>query len=186
MAKREALQRELFRQVVWAQEEERWHIARELHDQASQSLTALSRGLAAAEDALPHSPKDARQQIGNLMQLTEQVGDELRQLTAGLRLSVLDDLGLVAALITYADDCSARFPFMVDVGVIGERRRLSPDVETTLYRITQEAITNVVRHARASYVAVRLAFHDQELTFSVRDDGEGMNVEIAQHAASSA
>jgi signal transduction histidine kinase len=183
MAEREALQRQLFRQVVWAEEEERRHIARELHDEAGQALAALSWGLSTVEDTLSEDPERAHQQIEDLQRLTEDVGTELRQLTARLRPTVLDELGLVAALFTYADECSARFPFAMDVDVAGRRRRLPSETETTLYRTAQEAITNVVKHAQASHVSIQLAFVDHEVTLAVIDDGAGMDVDIAKQAA---
>ena len=183
MAAQERLRRELLRQTVWAQEEERQHIARELHDEAGQALTAISWGLATVEEALSDRPDEARERVEGLLRLTEQVMIELRQLTTRLRPAMLDELGLVAALITYADDCSAHFPFVVDVEVTGHRRRLSPEIETTLYRITQEAITNVAKHAQATRVSVRLHFGDQETALTVSDNGVGMDVEVAQRAA---
>jgi two-component system sensor histidine kinase NreB len=96
---------------------------------------------------------------------------------------VLDELGLVPALITYADDCSARFPFVVDVQVTGTRRRLPSEVETALYRIAQEAITNVAKHAQATHAAIQLHFNEQEVALSINDNGVGMDVETGQQAA---
>lgn len=183
MAEREALRRELLRQTVLAQEEERQYIARELHDEAGQALTAISWKLADVEQALPDRPDEARGRIEELRRLTEQVMVELRQLTARLRPAVLDELGLVAALITYADDCSTRFPFLVEVEVTGQRRRLPSEIETTLYRITQEAITNVAKHAQATRASIQLHFGEQEVALGVSDDGVGMDVETARHAA---
>jgi len=181
----ERLRKELLRQTVLAQEEERQHIARELHDEAGQALTALSWGLAAAEGALPDGADEASGHIGELRQLAEQVMNDLRQLTARLRPAVLDELGLVPALITYADDCSARFPVVVDVQVTGTRRRLPAEIETTLYRITQEAVTNVARHAQATHASIRLHFDTQEVILNVSDDGVGMDTEAGQRAAAS-
>jgi signal transduction histidine kinase len=185
IAEREALRRELLRQAVWAQEEERRHIARELHDEAGQALTALHWELTALEEALPaHHPHDEiRERIEALRQLTERVMEDLRQLTTRLRPAVLDELGLVAALISYADECSARYPFTVDVEVTGPRRRLPSEIETTLYRIAQEALTNVAKHARASRAHIHLHFGDSEVRLTVSDDGVGMDVEQAQRAA---
>lgn len=186
IAQREALRRELLRRAVEAQEEERRHIARELHDEAGQALTALRWELTALEEALPHREDhhdEIRQRIAGLRELTERVMTDLRQLTARLRPAVLDELGLVAALITYADDCSARYPFTVDVQVTGQRRRLPPEVETTLYRIAQEALTNVARHAQAQHAWIRLYIGEEEVNLVIADDGIGMDVEQARQAA---
>ena len=171
----ERLRRELLRQTVQAQEEERQHIARELHDEASQALTALSWGLAAVEEALPDHPDEACERTGELRRLTEQVMNNLRQLSIRLRPAVLDELGLVPALITYADDCSTRFPFVVDAQVTGTRRRLPPEVETTLYRIAQEAITNVAKHAQATQATVMVEAEGGTVRLVIADDGVGFD-----------
>jgi len=187
MAEQERLRRELLRQTVLAQEEERRHIARELHDEVGQAMTALSWKLAAVEQALPddHSEghREVHRSIKELRGLTERVMDNLHQLTSRLRPAVLDELGLVPALITYADDCSTCFPFVVEVEVTGQRRRLPSEIETTLYRISQEAITNVAKHAQATRASIRLHFDEEEVALSVSDDGVGMDVETAQRAA---
>ena len=185
--RQEELRRQLLHQTVLAQEEERQHIARELHDEAAQAMTALSWKLAAVEQALPNTHStghnEVHNRLGDLRQLTQQVMDNLRQLTARLRPAVLDELGLVPALITYADDCSSRYPFSVDVDITGQRRRLSSEIETTLYRIAQEALTNVAKHAQATRARIQLHFEPHEVTLHIGDDGVGMDVETAQRAA---
>ncbi len=184
-AEQERLRTELLHQTVLAQEEERRHIARELHDEASQALTAVAWELAAAEELMVNLPAEIRGRVTALRGLTEQVMNNIRQLISRLRPAVLDELGLVPALIAYADDCSTRFPFRVNVEITGERRRLPSEVETTLYRIVQESLTNVTKHAQATHASVRLFFNHQEATLSVSDDGVGMDVEAARRAASS-
>jgi signal transduction histidine kinase len=183
MEKRQQLQRELFRRAVWAQEEERRHIARELHDETSQALTALSWRLASVEEALPADLEEPRHRLEEVRRLTERVMNDLRQLTARLRPRVLDELGLVPALITYADECSSRMPFDVDVEITGERHRLPSEVEVTLYRIAQEALTNVAKHAQATKAHMTLEFGDGEIRLKVSDNGVGMDVAQAQRAA---
>jgi signal transduction histidine kinase len=185
--RQEELRRQLLHQTVLAQEEERQHIARELHDEASQAMTALSWKLAAVEQALPNSHSTGHNEVHDrlvdLRQLTQQVMDNLRQLTTRLRPAVLDELGLVPALIAYADDCSSRYPFSVDVDITGQRRRLASEIETTLYRIVQEALTNVAKHAQATRARIQLHFDPHEVTLHIGDDGVGMDVETAQRAA---
>jgi signal transduction histidine kinase len=183
-AEQERLRTELLRQTVLAQEEERRHIARELHDEASQALTAVAWELASAEELMVTQPAEIRGRVAALRRLTEQVMNNIRQLITRLRPAVLDELGLVPALIAHADDCSARFRFTVDVEITGERRRLPSEIETTLYRIVQESLTNVVKHAQATHASVRLHFNHQEATLSVSDNGVGMDVEAARRAAS--
>jgi signal transduction histidine kinase len=97
---------------------------------------------------------------------------------------MLDELGLVAALISYADDCTTRFSFPVTAEVIGSRRRLPSEIEVTLYRIAQEAITNVAKHAKASKASIRLSFANGSVTLTIEDDGVGMDIYSAQEAAS--
>lgn len=187
MAEREALRREIFHQTVQAQEEERQHIARELHDEAGQALTAISYELAALEEALPPtSPKhhDAvRERTTTLRRLTENVLDNLQRLTNRLRPTMLDELGLVPALIAYTDECSARFPFNVDMDVTGPQRRLTPEIETTLYRIVQEGLTNVTKHAQATQARVELRFNEHQTVLNIIDDGVGIDMETVQGAA---
>ena len=132
---------------------------------------------------LSDRPAEASGRIQELRALTERVMIELRQLTTLLRPAVLDELGLVPALVTYADECTARFPFVVDVKVTGRRRRLPSEIETTLYRIAQEAITNVAKHAQATRACVRLHFDEQEVALNVSDDGVGLDAETARKAA---
>jgi signal transduction histidine kinase len=178
------LRRQLYQQAVRAQEEERHRIARELHDQAGQSLTALSFGLAALRDTLPEANgAKPSERVEELQRLTERVMDELQQLTSRLRPAALDELGLVPALVSYADRCSARFALVVDVEISGHQRRLSPEAETALYRIAQEGVTNVVKHAHAHRVVITLEFTPQAVDLSVWDDGVGMDVETACQAA---
>jgi len=183
----EELRRQLLHQTVLAQEEERQHIARELHDEAAQAMTALSWKLAAVEQALPNSHSrghnGVQDGLRDLRQLTEQVMDNLRQLTTRLRPAVLDELGLVPALIAYADDCSGRYPFSADVTITGQRRRLPSEIEITLYRIAQEALTNVAKHAQATRARIQLHFEPREVTLHIGDDGVGMDVETAQRTA---
>ncbi len=183
MAQREALQQELLRQVVFTQEEERRVVARELHDEAGQALTALSWGLASVESAMPDGHDEVRAQVVRFRQIADQVMNDLRRLTTRLRPAALDELGLVAALFTYADDCSARYPFTVTMDVTGPRRRLPPEIETTLYRIAQEALTNVAKHANATHARIQLRFAPGQVVLAISDDGSGMDVSAARRSA---
>jgi signal transduction histidine kinase len=96
---------------------------------------------------------------------------------------MLDDLGLIPALITYADEVARHLPFAVDVEVTGERRRLPSELETTLYRIAQESLTNVARHAKAKHAWVHLHLGSKEASLKISDDGIGMSPERAREAA---
>ncbi|HEV7666019.1 MAG TPA: histidine kinase, partial [Chloroflexota bacterium] len=168
-------------QVIMAQEEERKRVARELHDEAGQALTAviigLERGLASMPETYASDlPVQPRQLISNLRDLAAQTLDEVRKLALELRPSVLDDLGLVAALRQYVRSTEERSGLAAQLTIIGWDEgdpRLPAEVETALFRIAQEALTNAIRHARATSVQVRLRSTDRAVSLEVRDDGVG-------------
>jgi two-component system, NarL family, sensor histidine kinase UhpB len=170
-------------QVILAQEEERRRVARELHDEAGQALTAviigLERGLASMPETYASDlPIQPRQLISNLRDLAAQTLDEVRKLALELRPSVLDDLGLVAALRQYVRSTEERSGLVAQLTVVGWEdadQRLPAEVETALFRIAQEALTNAIRHARASSVQVRLRRAADAVTLEVRDDGVGLS-----------
>jgi two-component system sensor histidine kinase UhpB len=169
-------------QVIMAQEEERRRVARELHDEAGQALTAviigLERGLASMPEVYAADlPVQPRQLISNLRDLAVQTLDEVRKLALELRPSVLDDLGLAAALRQYVRSIEERAGLAAQLTLIGWEEadaRLPPEVETALFRIAQEALTNVMRHAQASAVQVRLRRDPAAVSLEVRDDGVGL------------
>ncbi len=177
-------------QVILAQEEERRRVARELHDEAGQALTAviigLERGLASMPEVYSADlPVQPRQLISDLRDLAAQTLDEVRKLALELRPSVLDDLGLVAALREYVRATEERSGLAAHLTVLGfeedpAESRLPPQVETALFRIAQEALTNAIRHARASSVRVRLRRTAEAVTLEVRDDGIGIGATPAQ------
>jgi two-component system sensor histidine kinase UhpB len=169
-------------QVLSAQEEERRRVARELHDEAGQALTALiiglERGLAAMPDTYaPDLQVQPRKLVANLRDLATQTLDEVRKLASELRPSVLDDLGLQAALRQHVRSVGERTGLATQVSIAGfdeGAERLPAPVETALFRIAQEALTNAVRHARARTVQVRLRRASGAVTLEVRDDGVGL------------
>jgi two-component system sensor histidine kinase UhpB len=169
-------------QVISAQEEERRRVARELHDEAGQALTAviigLERGLASMPEVYAANlPIQPRQLISNLRDLAAQTLDEVRKLALELRPSVLDDLGLVAALRQYVRATQERSGLETHLTVVGIEdgsERLPPAIETALFRIAQEALTNAIRHAQARTVHVRLRRTADQVSLEVRDDGIGL------------
>jgi signal transduction histidine kinase len=174
---RERLLENLLHQVVSAQETERQRIARELHDVTGQSLTAIALGLRGAETTVRINPNLAIEQIHQLGAYSATALSELRQLIADLRPSQLDDLGLVAALQWYLHEFEARSSLKVDFVSSGSKaQRLPAEHETTLFRIVQEALTNVARHAHASRVSVRVDADGDRLCLTVDDDGVGFDV----------
>jgi len=161
------------RLVTQAQEEERKHIARELHDGAAQQLAVLCRGL--DEVAETTEPKRGRE-LARLRHLATSTLAEIRQFSRDLRPTLLDDLGLVPALEWLVTDIADRTGTQADLIVRGPVRRLLPEVELALYRITQEALRNVDRHAAASRVSVSVSFEADRILVSVLDDGDGFQV----------
>lgn len=173
--RREALRGELYRRVVGAQEAERQRIARELHDETGQSLTAIGMGMHAVGASLAADPDRASQRLRELESLVDRSLNELQRLIADLRPSHLDDLGLPAALRWYAGEVQGRTALKISVEVFGEPRPLPGPVSTALFRITQEALTNVVRHAEASTARIRVRYGESGLDLHVSDDGRGFD-----------
>ena len=164
--------RELSLRVLSAQEEERRRIARELHDDTAQRLTAQLIWLKTLEDRGGVADQHV---LGELIRQTASALESIRAIAQELRPPVLDDLGLSAAIEGLAAQQRQRFGLPVSVTVRGQRRRLDPALELALYRIAQEALTNVAKHAQANQAQVVLSFDDQAVTLEIRDDGCGFD-----------
>jgi signal transduction histidine kinase len=168
---REQSRRETLRRVVDAQERERRRIARELHDDTGQSLTSVLIGLRLAEET---GDLDAtRQMLAELRETVTAAIRDLRSLAVELRPTALDDFGLEPALDRLVDTFGRRTGLAIDMHVSGLDRRLGDQLETTLYRIVQEALTNVAKHAGATRVSVIVRGHDHVVSVVVEDDGRG-------------
>jgi signal transduction histidine kinase len=172
----------LLGKVISAQEEERRRIARELHDEAGQALTSLMLGLRHLEEHSDGEP--AQRKAAELRSLAGDTLDRMHDLALELRPTALDDLGLVAALERYAKDYANKHGLNVDfhAGSL-EGGRLPPQEETTLYRIAQEALTNVVKHASAGNVSILLEQRDSTAVLIVEDDGRGFDLEAVMHGS---
>ena len=170
LAEKEAQRARLLAALLTAQEEERGRIARDLHDQIGQALTALLLGL---ERQLERPDAAA---IAGLRELTAATLADVRRIALDLRPAVLDELGLAAALERFARDLEARYGLTVSV-LVDLPSRLPRTTETVLYRVAQEALTNVVRHARAREAAVVATAVGGSLQLVVEDDGVGFDVE---------
>jgi PAS domain S-box-containing protein len=171
--------RALSRRLVGSLENERRNIARELHDEAGQALTALALNVGLLERELAPSPTVAAR-IAELKEQIKAVQVGLHRMAANLRPASLDRVGLVAALQQYVDAFQRQTGLPVEfVTVNNEECRLSGDVETTLYRIAQEALTNVARHSQASHVGVVLEWRRESAWLIVEDDGVGFDVNEA-------
>ncbi len=168
-------QQALSRLLVQAQEAERRRIARELHDEAAQGLTSLTLGLRLVEQAADGSAA-VTARLAQLKQITDRISESLHRLAADLRPASLDHLGLIPALADYARAVQAQHGLQVRFAAPGlEGQRLESEAETALFRIVQEALVNVVRHARATRADVLLARRDGRLIVLVEDDGAGFD-----------
>jgi signal transduction histidine kinase len=162
-------------QVVLGQEEERRHLAQELHDGPVQTLIHLCRQIDAVEKSTDLAPENIGV-LSDLRVIAEGTVAELRSIARGLRPSILDDLGLVASINQLVQEAGERQRFATSFGVTGKERRMPPPVELALFRIGQEAITNVERHAQAGRLAVGLSFEAGGTRLLVTDDGVGFQV----------
>lgn len=168
--------RVLSRRLMEIQETERRAIARDLHDEVGQALTAIRLNLQEIRDA-PKS-QSVEKEIVDSMQVLDQVLQHVRSIALDLRPSLLDELGLVPALRWYVAKQAERAGWHVDFQVEGMTTRPSPDVEIACFRLTQEALTNVVRHASAQRVKVSLRSDRGTLVLIVRDDGVGFEPQL--------
>ncbi|MHB2211468.1 ATP-binding protein [Methylobacterium sp. CM6257] len=177
----EAERAELLRRLGEAQENEQRRIARELHDQVGQTVTGLSLGLKSLEALLEsaRAPSDACRQVHWLQSLAGEIGRDIHRAAVDLRPTALDDLGLREALATLLRQWTLRHDIRSDFQVIGESVRLPAPVETAIYRIVQEALTNVLKHAQASAVSVSLEQRPEEVRVIIEDDGVGFDAEAA-------
>jgi signal transduction histidine kinase len=184
LSRKEEMRSYLLGRVITAQEEERHRIARELHDQTSQSLTSLMVGLKNAEDAPDMSA--IRKNIASLRVLIDGILEEVHNLALELRPRLLDDLGLPAGLQRFCRESAERFALDIDLHLDGfsDGERLPHPVENTLFRVIQEGITNVAKHARARNVSVILERRESMVLAILEDDGCGFDPESIMNVPS--
>ena len=159
--------------ITSAQEEERTRLARELHDDTIQAVIALKQRVQLAQKSV--KDQQGRQSLKELENLAERTVENLRRLTRALRPIYLEDLGLVTALEMLAREIGQANHVVVDIQLSGQERRLSREVELALYRIAQEALNNVVHHAKAKHAIISIRF-EKEVSLEVVDDGIGFVV----------
>jgi signal transduction histidine kinase len=165
----------LSKQLLEVQEAERRHIAQELHDEIGQALTAVKVNMQAAlrtNDLASLSPY-----LEESIMIVERTLQQVRNLSLDLRPSLLDDLGVVAALRWYIERQARRAGFQAQFIPNPAEMRLPPEIETTCFRVVQEALTNIVRHAQARNVRVELHQRPSELELTIQDDGIGFDVD---------
>jgi PAS domain S-box-containing protein len=167
--------RTLSQRLLEVQEEERRRIAQELHDETGQVLTSILVGLRRLE--MTRTGAAMRAQTAQLKKIASKALKEVQRMVRGLRPAMLDDMGLDAALRCLTKDWAQAHGFSVDLHINGlQKRRLSPQLESALYRIAQEALTNVARHAAAKHVGVLLQCTPSAAKLIVEDDGCGFDV----------
>jgi signal transduction histidine kinase len=170
--------RDALSRVVQAQELERGVLARELHDETGQALTSILLGLKPLEEALSDHP--ARAALAELREHVVAAMQDVRRLAVQLRPAVLDDFGLVAALERLTETFAEQTGIRVDLhSALGEKR-LPGEVETALYRVVQESLTNIVKHASARRVSISVARRDSSVAAVIEDDGDGFDPRVVR------
>ena len=183
---------DLLRRLASAQEEVERRIAHDLHDQVGQTLTGLSLGLKGLEQALKNASSDQgdvtdaqldlEERVHWLQSLTGNIGRDLHRVASDLRPTSLDDLGLPGALAALAADWAGRFGIAVDVQVVGAKDRLPDEIASVVYRVVQEALTNVLKHASARTVSIVMDRRPKDVRVVIEDDGVGIDEGALQEA----
>ncbi|MBI2913789.1 MAG: HAMP domain-containing protein [Chloroflexi bacterium] len=186
LQRKEEVRGRLLEKVISAQEEERQRIARELHDETGQALTGIVMGLEAAEDALSREPDAARQRLQRAQSLAAQSIEAIRHLVVDLRPAALDDLGLVPALRAFAEARLGEKGIRLELRASGLKDRLSPPVETCIFRVVQEAVTNIVRHSGAASARIQIQRENGSVSLVVEDDGQGFDIAAVMSSEDSA
>jgi signal transduction histidine kinase len=173
--------RDLAGRLITAQEEERRRIARELHDGVNQDLAALSMALSAMETGLPEgTPSERRQDFAHLQERTVEIAEAIRHLSHELHPGILQYAGLAAALRSHCREFEREHGVPVTCRADDDLATLPPHVALCLYRVTQEALKNAARHAKASRVWVTVERAGSELALTIRDDGRGFDLAEAR------
>lgn len=167
---------EVLRKVITAQEEERYRLARELHDETAQTLGALSIALDRVRDDLQDTSQQTKEQLMEAKNIATRLLEETRRLILDLRPLALDDLGLGPAIRWYAETRLEEKGVATTVEVEQPATRLPKHIEVSLFRLVQEAVNNIAKHANAQHASVRLAFPDSIISLVMTDDGKGFDV----------
>jgi len=176
----EELKSELYRRIIEAQESERQRIARDLHDETGQALTAIGMGLHGLSASVKNNHK--REKTVNILKdlevLTAGSLKELQRLISDLRPSHLDDLGLPATIRWYVSEVKARSNLDIKIKISGEEKIICPEYGTSIFRILQEALTNITKHAEATQVQIHIIYEPNEVRVAIEDNGLGFDVDL--------
>ena len=176
LEQQEIMRRDLLRHIVRAQEEERTRIARELHDEMAQTLAAFTLDLGTLKQVTGARSK-ASPILARLQELGKQMSQSMHQMVHDLRPAHLDDLGLLPALQYLADKDGPRLGLQIEFKTDGEPRRIESLAETVLFRVAQESITNIARHAKSKRAFICLSYLSHEVKLEVSDEGVGFDLE---------
>jgi two-component system sensor histidine kinase UhpB len=166
--------RRLTQRLIEAGEEERKRVAADIHDEFGQALTSLHFDLEALQRSFPTEAKDKKKKCNVLINTVEKLADVVRKTTSYIRPDVLDHIGLIPALEWYIKEFNQRRPdIKIKLAAIGFKKRLNPEIETVLYRICQECLANVKKHAKATFVNIMLTYNYPWVIFIIKDNGIG-------------
>lgn len=167
----------LSERIVLIQEEERNNLSRELHDQTGQALIALKTNLEVIDKLLPGDAREAREWLRDSKQFLIKTIEEIRNLSFSLKPPMLDDLGLLPTIESYSKDFSARTKIAVNIKSNLKNEKFRPNLELSLYRMVQEALTNVLKHSGAKTVQINIYHENSKLVLSIEDNGGGFDIE---------
>ncbi|MBI2911133.1 MAG: HAMP domain-containing protein [Chloroflexi bacterium] len=179
LERKERVRAELLEKLIGAQEEERRRIAREIHDEPTQALSGVLLQLDKVLQHLAQHSQDGWKEVERVRQRVRGAMESLQQITTELRPHAVDDLGFVPAIRWFAEQRLADCGVRVDFSVVGRADRLPPPIEIAAFRITQEAINNVARHAEAASARIELRFTSAGLCGRIEDDGKGFDPQAA-------
>lgn len=169
---------QLTEKLFQSQEEERRRIARELHDEAGQSLTAIKLSLDRLEENRSADENALKDEIGEIRKMIKRTSSEIRRLSYHLHPTLLVDLGLEPALDLYFKEIENHSDLDIEFNMVGFDRRLEPDMETAIYRFSQEALTNVLKHSGAEIFVLSIIKSYPRIIFQAEDDGIGFDTNI--------
>ena len=169
--------RDLSGKLMFAQDEERRHIARELHDSAGQNLAALGMSLARIENDAKRDPERLSESIKDAQKLIEELTQEIRTTSYLLHPPMLDESGLSVALRWYIDGLAERSGLSIELNIPGQLERFAPDVELAIFRLVQECLTNIHRHSESKTAVIRIANESGQICVQVQDHGRGISPE---------